>query len=123
MVRVLWSPDESRLLTFSADDTATLWDSTNGHAQAELANVGPDALAAFSQQGARIAVQEGLDRVTIAGSTTGARLFAVSTKALTAMAFSPDGRSLLLVESPAGRDMTLRSVALAGDPSRPSRDN
>lgn len=110
--RVLWSPDETRVLSFGNDDVAKFWDSETGQMYAELAGVWRGARAVFSLASPRMAIQEGEDRLTIVDTVSGARLFSIPTDSLVDVAFAPDGRWLYIVEAPPGEEMSLRAIEL-----------
>ncbi|MDC0672428.1 serine/threonine-protein kinase [Nannocystis radixulma] len=112
----MFTPNGARLLTRGRDNLAHLWDTSTGAWVAELPNVAQDAIVVLSDH--FIAVQSGADWLMFADTATGARLFSVQVVALAAVVFDPRGRSALVVEAPAGRDMSVRALELDA-PSHP----
>ena len=59
--RVAFSPDGSRLATGSYDETARIWDATNGTQLLTIQNDSRVAAVAFSPDGPRLATGSDLD--------------------------------------------------------------
>ena len=93
-----FSPDGTRVVTASNDNTARLWDAGNGHLLATLAgHTGPVNSALFSPDGKRIvtASADGTARVWDAGDGRPLFLLGGHKGAVNSAVFSPDGKSIV----------------------------
>ena len=92
------SPDGTRLATGADDNTAVLWDATNGSALATLAGHSDSVWqVAFSPDGRRVATSSSDGTVGVWDVATGSRLYSLTgnTTDVQGLSFSPDGEILL----------------------------
>ena len=95
---VAFSPDGTRVLTGSDDNTARLWDATNGAQIRVFSGHGADVNSvAFSPDGTRVLTGGDGDTATLWDATTGAeiRTFIGHDGDVSSVAFSPDGTLVL----------------------------
>jgi hypothetical protein len=95
---VAFSPDGTRVLTGSWDNTARLWDAATGTAVATLAgHTGFVAAVAFSPDGTRVLTgsEDNTARLWDAATGTAVATLAGHTASVRAVAFSPDGTRVL----------------------------
>ena len=99
IVAAAFSPDGARLLTFSIDQSARLWDAATGSPAAPpLEHASPVESAAFSADGARlVTVADRAARVWDAATGLPLTVPLVHGAIVRHAAFSPDGRALLTV--------------------------
>jgi len=93
-----FSPDGTRVLTGSADNTARLWDAATGKVVTTLAgHAAPVAAIAFSPDGTRVLTGSEDHTARLWDATTGnlVATLAGHTGPLWAVAFSPDGKRVL----------------------------
>jgi hypothetical protein len=98
VMAVAFSPDGTRILTGSSDDTALLWDATTGKAVATLAGHSFFVTAvAFSPDGTHVLTGSWDDTARLWDAATGKTMatFAGHTDPVMAVAFSPDGARVL----------------------------
>ncbi|MFN8361149.1 MAG: choice-of-anchor D domain-containing protein [Candidatus Kapaibacterium sp.] len=102
---VAWSPDGSKLITVSDDNTAIIWDPSFGTKLVTLTgHGGPIRAAVWSPDGTKI-VTAGDDRTAIVwNAVTGVKLLTLSghTNTIWDVSWSPDGKSI----ATASKDMT-----------------
>ncbi len=120
---VAFSPDGTKLLTGSKDQTAQLWDARTGHPiGGPLRHDQPVWAVAFSPDGTKLLTGSG-DQ---AGTTGAARVWDVATgqplspsaphpTTVESVAFSPDGQSFLTVSGEQARLWRTRDGLLVGD--------
>ena len=104
VVAAAFSPDGTRVVTESRDNTARLWDARTGAPLATLS--GHTNSAAFSPDGTRVLTASDDDAARLWDARTGAALATLSghTGAVYSAAFSPDGTRIVT----ASRDNTAR---------------
>ncbi|MGB7100089.1 MAG: WD40 repeat domain-containing protein, partial [Xanthobacteraceae bacterium] len=93
-----FSPDGSRVVTASSDNTARLWDGTTGAALATLAGHTDRVVsAAFSPDGSRVVTASADKTARVWDTTTGVALATLwgHTNQLVSAAFSPDGSQVV----------------------------
>ena len=98
MTSATLSPDGSRILTASADNTARIWEAASGKPLATLeGHTSIVTCAAFSPDGSRIltAAADNTARIWDAASGKPLAILQGHTGMLTSAAFSPDGASIL----------------------------
>jgi WD40 repeat protein/serine/threonine protein kinase len=102
-----FSPDGSRVVTASRDNTARVWDATTGATVAELkGHTGEVRSAAFSPDGSRVVTASRDNTARVWDAATGATVAELRghTARVTSAAFSPDGSRVVT----ASRDKTAR---------------
>jgi hypothetical protein len=95
---VAFSPDGTRVLTGSVDETARLWDTATGKAVATLARHTNSVTAvAFSPDGTRVLTGSADNTARLWDAATGKAVATLAghTGSVAAVAFSPDGRRIL----------------------------
>jgi len=97
VMAVAFSPDGSRVLTGSLDNTARLWDAATGKAVATLAgHTGPVRAVAFSPDGTRVLTGSDDKTARLWDAASGEAVTLAGHRAfVTAVAFSPDGTRVL----------------------------
>lgn len=108
VVRVVWSPDEARLLTIGKDDRVLLWDADTGALLADFKVTQRRFHIEFSASGALLLYQEDDERMFVVDAKTGKRLFAFSVHALDRATFDSSEKRIIIVEGKPGHEMSLR---------------
>ena len=101
-----FSPDGSRIVTASWDNTGRIWDAASGKQIAVLSDASRVASAAFSPDGSRIVTASLINTARIWDAASGSRIAVLNghISSLTSAAFSPDGSRIVT----ASRDRTAR---------------
>jgi len=112
VVAVAWSPDEQRLASASDDQTACVWDASNGRHLFTGLHAGFVSAIAWSPDGKRLASASQDQTVRVWDAESGQLLFTTSshTDTVFAVAWSPDGTRL----ASASGDQTVRVWDVGG---------
>ena len=112
VTRILWSPDESRMLTLGLDTRAYLWDVASGTQLAALEILSTDAPAMFSPSGALVVLQANEHRLDVIDARHGERVFARQVNALISATIDVREQRVMVVEGRLGQEMTLRALEI-----------
>lgn len=112
VVRAVWSPDGSRLVTIGIDGRGQLWDPLSGGLIAEFSTMSANSGVEFARSGAWFLYQDREDRLLLAESESGRRILAFDVNSLQRAVFDASEEQIGVVEGTPGRGMSLRVLEI-----------